>query len=64
MTGFDSHGNLHIPTNATKRAYLPEEIAEVATFLLSDCSECLSGQILVCNNGKTIYSREKIEKYG
>lgn len=64
MTGFDSNGNLYIPTNATKRAYLPEEIAEVATFLLSDSSGCLSGQILVCNNGKTIYSREKIEKNG
>lgn len=64
MTGFDSNGNLYIPTNATKRAYLPEEIAEIATFLLSDSSGCLSGQILVCNNGKTIYSREKIEKNG
>lgn len=64
MTGCKADGNLYIPTNATKRAYLPEEIAEVATFILSDCSECLSGQILVCNNGKTIYSREKIEKNG
>lgn len=64
MTGFNSDGNLYISTNATKRAYLPEEIAEVATFLLSDSSECLSGQILVCNNGKTIYSRDKIEKHG
>ncbi|WP_106483720.1 SDR family NAD(P)-dependent oxidoreductase [Bacteroides sp. Marseille-P3684] len=64
MTGLHSDGNLYIPTNATKRAYLPEEIAEVATFLLSDCSKCISGQIIVCNNGKTIYTREKIEKHG
>lgn len=64
MTGLSSNGNLYIQTNATKRAYLPEEIAEVATFLLSDCSKCISGQIIVCNNGKTIYTREKIEKYG
>lgn len=64
MTGVKSDGDLYISTNATQRAYLPEEIAEVATFMLSDCSDCLSGQILVCNNGKTIYSREKIEKNG
>lgn len=64
MTGVKADGDLFISTNATQRAYLPEEIAEVATFMLSDCSECLSGQILVCNNGKTIYSREKIEKNG
>lgn len=64
MTGLNSDGNLYISTNATKRAYLPEEIAEVAMFLLSDCSKCISGQIIVCNNGKTIYTREKIERHG
>lgn len=64
MTGLNSNGDLYIPTNAIKRAYLPEEIAEVATFLLSDCAKCISGQVIVCNNGKTIYTREKIEKYG
>lgn len=64
MTGVNPQGDLYISTNATKRAYLPEEIAEVATFLLSDCSRCISGQIIVCNNGKTIYTREKIEKHG
>ncbi|MDN0048734.1 SDR family oxidoreductase [Bacteroides gallinaceum] len=64
MTGLNSNGNLYIPTNATKRAYLPEEITEVATFMLSDCSKCISGQVIVCNNGKTIYTREKIEKHG
>lgn len=64
MTGVKADGDLYISTNATQRAYLPEEVAEIATFMLSDCSECLSGQILVCNNGKTIYSREKIEKFG
>lgn len=64
MTGLDSKGDLYISTNATLRAYLPEEIAEIATFILSNCSSCISGQIILCNNGKTIYSREKIEKYG
>lgn len=64
MTGFKFEENLYIRTNATNRAYLPEEVAEVACFLLSDCSKCLSGQIIVCNNGKTIYTREKIERNG
>lgn len=64
MTGVKADGDLYISTNATKRAYIPEEVAEVATFMLSECSGCLSGQILVCNNGKTIYTREKIEKNG
>lgn len=64
MTGVKADGDLTINTNATKRAYLPEEIAEVATFLLSDSSSCISGQVIVCNNAKTIYTREKIERYG
>lgn len=64
MTGLDPKKNLYIRTNATERAYLPEEIAEVASFLISDLSGCISGQVIVCNNGKTIYTREKIEKNG
>lgn len=41
------------------RYFLPEEIAEIACFLLSDASNCLNGQILVCNEGKTINARWK-----
>ncbi len=54
MTGFKKDSNLYCPYNQTGRAYIPEEVAEVATFLISDCSKCLSGQILVCNEAKTI----------
>lgn len=54
MTGFKEGANLYCPYNQTGRAYLPEEVAEVASFLISDCSNCLSGQILVCNEAKTI----------
>lgn len=53
MTGFNANGNLHAPWNTNERVYLPEEVAEVASFLLSDAANCLSGQILECNNGKT-----------
>ena len=51
--------NITCHYNITNRFYLPEEVAEVACFLLSDVSNCLNGQILVCNEGKTINARWK-----
>lgn len=54
MTGFSADGNLYCPYNITERIYLPEEVAEIVCFMLSDASRCLSGQILVCNEGKSI----------
>jgi 3-oxoacyl-[acyl-carrier protein] reductase len=33
------------------RIFLPEEVAEVASFLLSDASKCISGEIIHCNAG-------------
>lgn len=54
MTGFKEDGNLLCHYNITHRVYLPDEVAEIATFLLSDASRCLNGQILVCNEGKSI----------
>ena len=59
MTGYKTDGNLYLEANATGRVYLPEEVAECASFLLSDCSGCVSGEILTCNNGKTINARWK-----
>jgi 3-oxoacyl-[acyl-carrier protein] reductase len=59
MTGFKAEGNLYCAGNATDRVYLPGEVAEVASFLLSDASGCMSGQILVCNNAKTVNPRWK-----
>lgn len=59
MTGYRNDGNLYLPINATERVYLPEEVAEAACFLLSDVSGCISGQIVVCNNGRTINPRWK-----
>lgn len=59
MTGLKSNGNISCNFNATGRIYLPEEVAEVACFLLSDVSNCLSGQILVCNEGKSLNSHWK-----
>lgn len=59
MTGISAEGNLYLSYNHTERAYLPEEVAETACFLLSDASGCISGQIITCNNAKTINARWK-----
>ncbi len=59
MTGVSHDGNLFFPRNTIERIYLPGEVAETACFILSDASKCISGQIIVCNNGRTINSRWK-----
>lgn len=59
MVQVNADGDLTCDYNLTKRFYLPEEVAEIASFLLSDASNCLNGQILVCNEGKTINARWK-----
>ena len=59
MVGKKDDGDLTYPGNITGRYYRPEEVAEIACFLLSDVSNCLNGQILVCNEGKTINARWK-----
>lgn len=59
MVGVTSDEDLTCDYNVTKRYYLPGEVAEVASFLISDASNCLNGQILVCNEGKTINARWK-----
>lgn len=58
MTGVDSD-NLNLSYNLCGRAYLPEEIAEAATFILSDISGSISGQILTCNNANSVNPRWK-----
>lgn len=58
MTG-RNRDNLYSEDYSTGRFYLPEEVAEIASFLVSDVSSCLSGQILYCNNGKSINYRKQ-----
>lgn len=45
MTGY-KRDNLYCENNCSRRAYLPEEVAEVAVFLASDTSRCITGQVL------------------
>ena len=59
MTGFKADGNLYEPGSSIERVYLPEEVAETACFLLSDAAGCVSGQIITCNNAKTVNVRWK-----
>lgn len=43
-------GNMYFNT-PSGRLFLPEEIAEVACFLASDASKCISGEVLFCDAG-------------
>lgn len=54
MTRVALDGNLHYPPNTAGRAYLPEEVAEAALWLVSGLSGCVSGQIICCNQAKTV----------
>lgn len=59
LIGEETQGNLYYDINRTKRLYLPEEVAEVAVFLLTDMANCLSGNILVCDEGRSINTYKK-----
>lgn len=43
--------NLTVKGQASGRIFLPEEVAEVACFLISDSSICISGEVIHCNAG-------------
>lgn len=51
MTGRSKEGNLDRPASCGGRVFLPEEVAEVSAFLLSDKAKCINSQIIPCNQG-------------
>ena len=59
MTGFNPDEDLFSNTSPVGRVYLPLEVAELAAFLLSDVSSSISGQIITCNNARTVNARWK-----
>lgn len=59
MTGLKTEGDINYSGNIIGRVYMPEEVAETAAFLISDAAGCVSGQIITCNNAKTINVRWK-----
>ena len=54
MTGFSKDGNMYAEWQAGKRIFMPEEVAEVVNFLLSDISACIAGEIITCDQGRYI----------
>lgn len=46
--------NLYTNQNPIERVILPEEIAELAIFLISDASNAIIGQTIVCDGGYTL----------
>lgn len=59
MTHREVGGDMYAPQYATGRTYQPEEVAEVACFLISDAASCISGQIIYCDNGNSVNSYYK-----
>lgn len=51
MTQIDKDSNLYCDYNASGRYFVPEEVAEVVAFLISDVSNCISGEIIYCDAG-------------
>lgn len=51
MTNYDPNGDLYRESAIGKRVLLPEEIAEITTFILSDAANCISGEVITCNEG-------------
>lgn len=51
MTGRSANENLVYDGSPLGRVFMPEEIAEVAAFLLSDSSSCISGEVVHCDAG-------------
>lgn len=54
LTGHSRDENLYFEPSPGKRLFLPEEMANVAAFLLSDLSACISGEIITCDHGMYI----------
>ena len=54
MTNRGKDGNLVNPKQKSGRLFLPDEVAQVAVFLLSDAAGCISGEIIACNQGNHI----------
>lgn len=59
MTGVAADGNYYAGDYGQGRFYMPEEVAQVASFLISDAADCISGQIITCNNAQTVNARWK-----
>ena len=51
MTNIKRDEDLYCDYNASGRFFMPEEIAETVAFMVSDCSKCISGEVIHCDAG-------------
>ena len=56
IKGLDPLENAYLGFIPTKRIGLPEEVAELAVFLMSDAANYIVGQTIVCDGGYTLKS--------
>ncbi len=49
--------NLYTSQNPIERVILPDEIAELALFLISDASNAIVGQTIVCDGGYSLHNK-------
>lgn len=54
LTGYSADENMYFSPAPGKRVFLPEEMANVAKFLLSEESCCISGEVINCDQGFSI----------
>lgn len=54
ISGIDSNKNVFLEGIPIRRIGLPEEIAELAVFLMSDSANYIVGQTIVCDGGYTL----------
>lgn len=54
MTGVVAQDNMYCPDCAGYRWFIPEEVAEVVNFLLSDISGCVSGEVITCDQASWV----------
>jgi NAD(P)-dependent dehydrogenase (short-subunit alcohol dehydrogenase family) len=57
MLEIDAGGDLHDTRQPVGRFAVPEEIAELAIFLLSDAANYIVGQTIVCDGGYTLRAK-------
>ncbi len=51
MTNIKREEDLYCDYNASRRFFMPEEVAEIVAFMVSDCSQCISGEVIHCDAG-------------
>lgn len=56
MTGYDENDNLYNEYVCGKRTFLGAEVAELVAFLISESADCISGEVIACNQGNHLRS--------